>query len=182
MLYPRTRIVPIPILVHHRVYGGVAWLDKNCHSNDIIGGHTSYNSFPGFNNTYHKKGLSQELKAIRGKNAQQSIKIDIGNHSYNQPKKYEYDHLLQQFQRFHQQQALGLHHHLLLVLLVHQQVAAASETAPPASLGCPSYLALQIETRLCQCKLVNRIEITKHNKFISWKPIELVSVKTTRKK
>ena len=181
MLYPRTRIVPIPILVHHRVYGGVAWLDKNCHPNDIIG--LIQATILSLDSTTHqKKWLSQELKAIRGKNAQQSIKIDIGNHSYNQPKKYEYDHLLQQFQRFHQQQALGLHHHLLLVLLVHQQVAAASETAPPASLGCPSYLALQIETRLCQCKLVNRIEITKHNKFISWKPIELVSVKTTRKK
>ena len=118
----------------------------------------------------------------KGKKCQQSIKIDIGNHSYNQPKKYEYDHLLQQFQRFHQQQALGLHRHLLLALLVHQQVAAASETALPASLGGPSYLALQIETRICQCKLVNWTEITKHNKFISRKPIELVSVEPTRKK
>ena len=90
--------------------------------------------------------LSQELKAIRERNAQQSIKIGIGNHSYNQSKKYEYDHLLQQFQRFHQQQAPGLHHRPLLALLVHQQVVAASETALQASLGCPSYLALKIET------------------------------------
>ena len=75
---------------------------------------------------------------------------------------------------FHQQQAPGLHHRLLLALLVHQQVVAASETAPQASLGCPSYLALKIETHICQCRLVNWIEITKHNKFFSRKSIELV--------
>jgi hypothetical protein len=77
----------------------------------------------------------------------------------------KYDHLPQQFQRFHQEQALGLHHHLLLALAVHQQFAA-SETVPQASLGSPSYLALQ--------------NLSPYVPLASWSTA-LVSFKTARK-
>jgi hypothetical protein len=88
--------------------------------------------------TKHLKKREKTIIGAEGKKDQA-----IGNHSPypNQPKKH--DHLPQQFQRFHQQQALGLlHHHLLLALAVHQQFAA-SETVAQASLGSPSYLALE---------------------------------------